>query len=277
MTDCLSRFSDLLPSEPKCSATAPDVPITARTSEKLALALKHGFASNAAADVVIGACNRAFAECALPREAAVALRLPETHEHLLDDVAISVLRAARAQAVRVTELEYEPSGGPEIVVQLGAERVREPEPPQPGDRIIALAANGLHEQGHRTALAAAPAAGSDRKDRLEQIFSRQRAYRSVLFEPLQRGLFSIGVAVDERGLAEGVRKLMSAEVSAEIDEQGWPPAEGLERMLDAPGIPNNSRVGMALVSPEQSVQPLVEHVAIWAEAAWPIGTVRPRA
>lgn len=204
MIDCLARFASILePSQQVSGASGPlDAVVEHTMREKLVLAAEHGFAFHAGADAVTASCSRCLARGALPRHARVRLRLPATHAHHLEDIVLGVASACRAHGLALLAAFCEAADGPAITVAIAGRPVLELRPPRAGDVIVGLAANGLHESDHRAALDVAATSGPARQADLQRIFTPQKSYQGVLYEPLRQGWFGSALAVDDRGLGE---------------------------------------------------------------------------
>lgn len=269
MVDCLARLPEAFAPAPPTTAQA-GVQFAFSMSTSFAAGVRRGFPS-VAGDAITGVCNRSMAGCAVPMRARVTTRFPAA-QTCLDDVIVAVGRAARAHDVHVTGFDHDAADDWEIRVELNARQVRKRESPTVGDSIVALAASGLHGHEHEAALHALDEPALAAAD-LATIFAPVRAYRSVLFEPNNRGWFRSGVAIGEAGLVGDLRQLVPEGMAAELRGAPWPETSALAWMLGPEPIANNAGVGIALIVPRESKRELIDHVALWGEHAWEIGSV----
>ena len=158
-----------------------------------------------------------------------------------------------------------------------------------GDAIVGLASSGLHANGYslvrRALLDEAGFELGDVLPRIGRPLADELLEPTSIYAPLVRsatveGLVHAAAHVTGGGLAENLRRVLPADLAAEIDWGSWPVPAVIELLGEVPGIGEedlratfNHGVGMALVAPAERADVLMERARAAGTRAFPVGRV----
>ncbi|MDR1264662.1 MAG: phosphoribosylformylglycinamidine cyclo-ligase [Propionibacteriaceae bacterium] len=185
--------------------------------------------------------------------------------------------------------EYDLAGATTGVVErdrlLGPERVRDQ------DRILALAASGLHANGYSLVRQVCLRQAGWRLERHvpelgqtlgEALLTPTRVYAPAVLEVMAAVEVHAGAHITGGGLAANLARVVPDGLRVVVDRSTWtpPPIFALVQALGAVSQPDieaslNQGVGLALILPEASLPDAQALLTAWGIACWDCGQVEP--
>lgn len=160
---------------------------------------------------------------------------------------------------------------------------------QPGDRIVAIASNGVHSNGFslvRRILQTSSVNPSTRlkesgETLIETLLRPTPVYAGLVQAMLRQGLRPHGMAhITGGGLPENLPRCLPGGLRAEIDPSSWTRPEIFRWLAQQGDVPEvdlwntfNMGVGFCLVVPQECLPPIVELCQAQGHQAWEMGHV----
>jgi hypothetical protein len=191
---------------------------------------------------------------------AIVMGLCPTLESREEEMVYALARRAHAHGLLVTSCTSRRAERSQLVLDVEARRVRDPSSPERGDLVVGLFGLGPGIRSIEQICKESEGLA------LDELFSPSKPFGSVLFKPLDRGLYHLGVVLDGGDVQTAVARELPEGLHLSFDQPRWSPPEELTWVRQF-ARSDEETLAMALLVPAQHLDELLSHIAAWGEEA----------